>query len=315
MITCLGLSPALDVTYGVPTLEVGGIHRPEWKVALAGGKSLNVARAIHTLGGRVCAIAPLGGAIGDDIRSSLDAAGVLVEPVAAGEATRMCVSVVDATDGRITEFYERALELDDASWEAVRAALGRVRTGWLAVSGSVPPSRAASLAGELAAAVYRGVRLAVDLRGEALAAVLARTRPALVKVNRVEAEEAVGAGDLVELAARLRERGAEVAVVTDGAAGSLGIDAGGAWRVTPPPVGRYTVGAGDSFLAGLLLALDGGIALPEALRSASAVAAANTLRPGAALFDPADVDALAARIEVRQVAALAWTEPSDGRGA
>lgn len=302
MITCLGLSPALDVTYGVPVLEVGGIHRPEWKLALPGGKSLNVARALHTLGGRVRAIAPLGGAVGDGIRSALDADGVLVEPVPASEPTRMCVSVVDAADGRITEFYERVPPLDDASWEAVTGALARVHTGWLAVSGSVPVERADELAAALAASVERGVRLAVDLRGEALAAVLAATRPELVKVNRAEAEEAVGPGELEALARGLRERGARVAIVTDGASGSLGADAEGAWRVTSPPVGRYTVGAGDSFLAGLLLALDGGIALPEALRSASAVAAANTLQPGAAVFDPAAVEALAARIEVRYLA-------------
>ncbi|HTN58084.1 MAG TPA: PfkB family carbohydrate kinase, partial [Protaetiibacter sp.] len=168
------------------------------------------------------------------------------------------------------------------------------------------------LADALAQAADRGVRLALDLRGEALAACLARTRPALVKVNRVEAEETVGPGELTELARGLRERGAAIAVVTDGAAGSLGMDAEGAWRVSSPRVGRYTVGAGDSFLAGLLLSLDGGVALPEALRTASAVAAANTLQPGAAVFDPTEIDALAARIEVRYVPdAVAEAEPAD----
>jgi 1-phosphofructokinase family hexose kinase len=301
VITCLGLSPALDVTYGVPVLEPGAIHRPDWKVALPGGKSLNVARAVHALGGRVRAIAPLGGPVGDGLRSTLDERGVLVEPVEAAEPTRMCVSVVDASDGRITEFYEHATDLDDDTWAAVSAALARVHTGWLAVSGSVPPARAVSLAEALAEAADRGVRLALDLRGEALAASLERTRPALVKVNRVEAEEAVGPGELEALARGLRSLGAAVAVVTDGASGSLGMDADGAWRVTSPPVGRYTVGAGDSFLAGLLMSLDDGVALPEALRAASAVAAANTLVPGAAVFDVAEIDALAARIEVRFV--------------
>jgi 1-phosphofructokinase family hexose kinase len=301
VITCLGLSPALDVTYGVPVLEPGAIHRPAWKVALPGGKSLNVARAVHALGGRVRAIAPLGGAIGDGIRASLDEDGVLVEPVVVAESTRMCVSVVSDADSAITEFYENVPELDDTGWAAVASALARVHTGWLAVSGSVPPARAGSLAEALADAADRGVRLALDLRGEALAACLARTRPELVKVNRAEAEEAVGAGELVALARGLRSRGAAVAVVTDGASGSLGMDADGAWRVSSPPVGRYTVGAGDSFLAGLLLSLDGGVPLPEALRAASAVAAANTVHPGAAVFDPAEIDALAARIEVRYV--------------
>ncbi|WP_157981635.1 1-phosphofructokinase family hexose kinase [Protaetiibacter intestinalis] len=298
MITCLGLSPALDVTYGVPVLEVGGIHRPTWKLALPGGKSLNVARALHTLGAEVRAIAPLGGTVGEGMRVALEAEGVPVEVVPAREETRTCVSVVDATDGRITEFYECVAQPDDGAWAALTATLEGVREGWLAVSGSVPDTRAGALAAALADAADRGVRLAVDLRGEALAAVLERTRPALVKVNRAEAAEAVGPGELEDLAASLRARGAETAIVTDGAAGSLGADAAGAWRVVAPSAGPYTVGAGDSFLAGLLTALEGGAALPEALRTASAVAAANTLRPGAAVFEPADIPALASRIEV-----------------
>ncbi|MFT4030112.1 MAG: PfkB family carbohydrate kinase [Protaetiibacter sp.] len=303
MITCLGLSPALDVTYGVPALEPGAIHRPHWKLALPGGKSLNVARAVHALGGRARAIAPLGGPLGDGIRAALDEDGVIVEPVLTSSPTRMCVSVVDESDGRITEVYEHPPAIDDATWAAVAAAVAGVEEGWLAVSGSVPAARAEVLAAVLGAAVGRGVRLAVDLRGEALAAVLARTRPALVKINRAEAEEAVGAGDLAALARELRVRGASVAVVTDGASGSYGTDAEGAWRASVPSAGPFTVGAGDSFLAGLLLALEGGAPLPEALRAASAVAAANTLRPGAAVIDPASVGALTARIEVRELAA------------
>lgn len=313
MITCLGLSPSLDVTYGVPVLEPGGIHRPEWKTVLPGGKSLNVARALHLLGGRVRAIAPLGGPIGDGIRASLDEAGVLVESVATGEPTRMCVSVVDDATLGITEFYEHASPIDDEVWDAVASALSRVRTGWLAVSGSVPAERAVSLGEALAEASDRGVRLALDLRGEALAEALDRTRPDVVKVNRSEAEEAVGAGSLEQLARRLRERGVEVAVVTDGAAGSLAADAGGAWHAGVPSAGPYTVGAGDSFLAGLLLAIDEGAPLPEALRSAAAVAAANTLQPGAAAFDPSAVDALAAGIEVRYLAG-AGAEPAGPGG-
>jgi len=141
VITCLGLSPSLDVTYGVPALEVGAIHRPEWTRELPGGKSLNVARALHLLGARVRAIAPLGGSVGHDIRIALDQAGVLVEPVEASEPTRRCVSVVDASTGGITEFYEQAPPIDDQVWDAVASALARVRTGWLAVSGTVPPAR------------------------------------------------------------------------------------------------------------------------------------------------------------------------------
>lgn len=298
MITCLGLSPALDVTYGVAAVRPGEIHRPDWRLSLPGGKSLNVARAARRLGESVRAIAPVGGFSGEELRAALSATGVELIAIPALESTRTCVSVVDDAGG-ITEFYERVPELDDDAWRGVESALRDVGGGWLVVSGSVPPARALALAEALADAADRGVRLALDLRGEALEAVLARIRPALVKVNRAEAEETVGTGTLDALAARLRERGTDVAVVTDGSAGSAGADADGTWRVATAPAGRYTVGAGDSFLAGLVLALDGGAPLPDALRRASAVAAANTLVPGAAEFDAAAVDGLLDGVDVR----------------
>lgn len=302
MITCLGLSPALDVTYGVSELTVGGIHRPDWKIALPGGKFLNVARALRLLGEPTRAIAPLGGAIGAQVRDDLTADGLDVVVIAAAAPTRTCVSIVDAADGAITEVYENALPLDDGAWADLVDAVATVDAGWLSVSGSVPDERASELAAALAAASGRGVRLALDQRGAALEAALTATRPDVVKVNRSEAEEAVGAGTAAELAARLRERGAVTAIVTDGVAGSVAADATGVWGAAPFTAGPYTVGAGDSFQAGLLSALQAGRPLADALRRAAAVAAANTLEPGAAVFAPGEASRFEARMDVYEIA-------------
>lgn len=305
MITCLGLSPALDVTYGVSALTTGSIHRPEWKLTLPGGKSLNVARAAHLLGADVRAIAPLGGSTGDEIQGAMQAAGVPLTRIDTGVRTRMCVSVVAESDGGITEFYEHPPALSEEAWDELIAALGRIGTGWLAVSGSVPAGREHALAAALAVASNRGARLAVDLRGEALAAVLAGVHVALIKVNRAEAEEAVGAGTLPELADRLRSAGASCTIVTDGAAGSVAVDDTGTWSVAPVVAGGFTVGAGDSFLAGLLCGWDETGRLAGALQRAAAAAAANTLHPGAAVFDAGEVAELAQRVVVERM-----TEPT-----
>lgn len=289
MITCLGLAPAWDVTYGLDALTPGGIHRPAWKLALPGGKSLNVARALRMLQAPVHVIAPLGGAIGDAMHAALAEAGIPVEVHRTEAATRMCVSAVSDADDLITEFYEQAPPIDDIAWDGLRSAIGGIRSGWLAVSGAVPAGRIDALAAALARAAEHGVRLAVDVHGDALRAVLDAAAPEVVKVNRSEAAEVVGEGDVVELADRLRRRGAAIAVVTDGAAGSVAADDTGAWRAEPFTAGRYTVGAGDSFFAGLLSELDAGALLPDALAYAASVAAANTMRPGAAVFDAADI--------------------------
>ncbi|MGC3954778.1 MAG: PfkB family carbohydrate kinase [Propionicimonas sp.] len=289
MIACLGLSPALDLSYGLPAVEVGRIHRPQWVVELAGGKSLNVARALAVLGTPARAIAPLGGPVGAGMAETLAAAGIEVDRVPVA-ATRRCVSAFSEADGSVTEFYEPALPLDEPAWQGLSAAVDRVADGWLAVSGSVPADRVTSLAGLLAGASARGVRVALDVHGPALAAVLASTAVAVVKVNRDEAAELLGEGDAAGLAAGLRQAGAGLAVVTDGPRGAVAASAAGRLRAVPGERGRYTVGSGDCFLAGLLHGLARAAELGDALTLATAAAAANTREPGAARFSREQVE-------------------------
>jgi 1-phosphofructokinase/tagatose 6-phosphate kinase len=84
----------------------------------------------------------------------------------------------------------------------------------------------------------------------------------------------------------IRARGVGIAVVTDGAAGSyaLGVDGRRMHAVSTAPPGRYSVGSGDSYLAGLVAALDDGADLADALRLATACGVANTRVPGAGVL-------------------------------
>lgn len=292
MITALLLSPALDVTYLLDTVELGAIHRPREVIRLPGGKGLNLARAASTLGGAARVVAPLGGGIGDTVARLAREAGVEMIVVPAPGETRTCVTVV-GDDGVHTEFYEPTTGVDDAALAGVLAAVSSLDAGgWTALSGSVPATLdPAQLAGLLAGRVAAGDRLAVDTHGGALAAVLDAVSPAVVKVNRSEAAGYLGAdADALTLAGALHERTGGLAVVTDGVHGAAAVDGSGAHRAAPyPRPGRYAVGSGDSFLAGLLVALESGADPADALTLASAAAAANTARPGAASFAPDDV--------------------------
>jgi fructose-1-phosphate kinase PfkB-like protein len=277
VITVLSPSPALDVTYLVDGLEPGGIHRPRAVLRLAGGKGLNLARAAAVLGERVRVVAPLGGHIGSLVAELAAAEGLdLVARPSAGE-TRMCVSAI-ADDGSATEFYEPAAVVEPFSFEAE----------WPVLAGSLHGS-----------VDWAGAFRAVDTSGPGLAAVL-DARPGIVKVNRSEAAGVLGReGTALELATALRERTDGTVVVTDGAAGAVGVDAAGAWRAEPDPrPGRFAIGSGDSFFAGLLVTLAAGGALRDALHAASAAGSANSRTPGAGVFDRAEFDAAYARIEV-----------------
>lgn len=292
MITCLGLSPALDVTYLLPHLEVGEIHRPREVLRLAGGKAFNLARAATKLGASARVIAPLGGRIGSLIHALALDAGIGVAPVQSAHESRSCVTVASSDDGKLTEFYESAAPLSSAELAALKQEVERYsrRGEWLSLSGSVPAEVDLDwLVVVLQNATAAGVHVAVDTHGAALAAVVADVSPALLKINRSEAVGLLGCADDVELAflaGSIRDRTGGVVVVTDGVDGSIALNEEGSFRVLPDPsIGRYPVGSGDSFLGGMLSELSQGADLERSLRTAAAAATANAAVPGAALFD------------------------------
>jgi 1-phosphofructokinase family hexose kinase len=289
VITVLSPSPALDVSYLVDRLEAQTIHRPREVLRLAGGKGLNLARAARVLGERVRVVAPLGGHLGDLVAELAAAEGIELDGVPVAAATRQCISAIPQ-EGAPTEFYEPAAPLGDA--DAARL-LNRLGPGWSVLAGSLP---ATTGLGALAALE----RVAIDSSGAGLGALIDEVRPVLLKINVHEAGDLLGRpGAALDLAGNLAARTGGTVVLTDGAAGAVAVDAAGAWRARPDPrPGRFAIGSGDSFFAGLLVALTAGAVLPDALRAASAAGSANTRTPGAGVFTRAEYDAAHARIEV-----------------
>src|SRR5215207_9826896 len=104
MIVTLTLNPAIDVCAAVPALE------PERKLHCTdaetspGGGGVNVARAIHRLGGIATAVFPCGGSTGALLCELLDAEGVTIVPVAASGITRENFAVTELSTGRQYRF-------------------------------------------------------------------------------------------------------------------------------------------------------------------------------------------------------------------
>lgn len=307
MITVVALSPSVDVTYVVDEFALGEVHRPDSVHRVAGGKSLNAARAAAAMGADVSAIAVLGGAAGEHLAQELATAGVELTRIGGSVETRTCISIASRADGRMTEIYERATPVSSTEWGSVTEAAFRVlpqRPGWLAVSGSVPSSLGAeTLARLVELGAGAGVSVAIDSHGPPLGPAV-DAGPALVKVNRAEAAALLGreSGDVLALATAIQERSGGVVVVTDGVNGSIAADGRESWRVSPSDVaGGFPVGSGDSFLGGMLSALDGGADVAGALRLGAGCATANALEPGAARFDPQRARSLAAALTVERV--------------
>ncbi|HEX5936869.1 MAG TPA: hexose kinase [Actinomycetota bacterium] len=310
MIVCLAANPSVDRLFEVERLVKGDIHRPIGFVQVAGGKGLNVARAANALGADVWAVALLRGHNGRWLREALASEGVDGEFVWTHGESRSSLSVADRETAGLTEFYEHGPVAPDVAWvELTHAVASRWSPGsWLTISGSLP--RGAPDDGYrdlIAEARAAGVRVALDAERERLSAALAAS-PDIVKVNVAEAGELLGVptarrDDSLAAASKIRDMAGgdrHAGIVTRGAEGVMlaGPD-GSLYEGVLYVRGRYPVGSGDAFLAGLVTALDGGAGWEDALRLALGAGAANAELPGAARLDPTRATALAERAEVR----------------
>ncbi|MFJ2719161.1 1-phosphofructokinase [Streptomyces sp. NPDC087437] len=313
MIVTVTPNPSLDRTYEVPALERGQVVRATGERMDPGGKGVNVSRAVAAAGRRTVAVLPLGGAPGALVADLLDAQGIDVAPVPVAGATRSNIALAEA-DGVLTKINAPGPELSAEEQESLLETVRRQSRGadWIACCGSLPRGLAPSWYADLVARAHAaGVRIALDTSGPALLAAL-REGPDVVKPNAAELAEAVGrslatVGDAVKAAEELRGLGARTVLASLGADGQLLVDGAGAWfgsaRVDAV---RSNVGAGDSSLAGFLIA--GGTG-PEALALAVAHGAAAVQLPGSLMPTPADLDPAAVTVTADVPVDRALKEP------
>ncbi len=310
MIVCLAANPSIDKLFEIDRLVRGDIHRPSGFVQTAGGKGLNAARAARALGGDVRAVALMRGHAGRWLADTLGAEGVEGVYVWTHGENRASLSVADAETGGLTEFYEHGAEVPASAWVELMELTSRtwVADGWLTISGSLPPGAAddgyRSIVGEARGA---GVHVALDAAGERLRLAL-EAAPDVVKVNASEAGELLGIPTARRDEALAAAQKLRAMAGGDGHAGLVTRGADGVVLAAPDGVlyeaslyvrGRYPVGSGDAFLAGLVTGLDRGDRWEGALRLALGAGTANSEMPGAGRLDPARAAALAGLAHVR----------------
>jgi 1-phosphofructokinase len=303
MIVTLTANPSLDRTVALPgALQRGRVQRATSVHSDPGGKGVNVARVV-TAAGRV-AVAVLPGSHDDPLVLALREVGVTHRAVPVAGRVRVNLTLTEP-DGTTTKVNDPGLALDREVLDALAEAVLREAAGarWAVLSGSLPPGVPDDWYAELVAALQgSGAAVAVDTSGAPLNALLApgvTFLPDLLKPNGEELAELVGTPDrdlesdpaaAAEAAATLVERGVGAVLATLGAAGAVLVTPEGSWSATPPPVqARSTVGAGDSALAGYVLADLRGAGPAERLASAVAHGAAAASLPGSTLPRPADV--------------------------
>ncbi|HYH31150.1 MAG TPA: hexose kinase [Pseudonocardia sp.] len=306
MILTVTPNPALDVTYRVPALTPGAVHRVTEVAVRAGGKGINVARVLHRLGARAAVLGLGGGDGGHRIRAELIAADLDVELIDALPDVRRTL-VVHGGDGVTTSLWEPGpapvdpAAAADALLTAVRDRLDAVRV--VTVSGSLPAGLDPALPARISAAcAEHGTPAVLDLDGAPLRSAAA-TVGAVLMPNTEELAALTGRhpADAADAAGLARELvgpgGASAVVATLGAGGLVVVTPTAAVHARPPRVTGNPTGAGDAACAAVARYLAAAGPLPasptalgpvrELATHAAALSAASVLRPVAGEVDPA----------------------------
>lgn len=312
MILTVTLNASIDKLYLVDKLAPYGVTRVREVVNTAGGKGMNVSRVAALSGEQVAAMGFVGGHNGRLFQSLITTPGIRPAFTQAAGETRCCINVRDGETGQSTEFLEPGSPVSPQELERFLADFARELEGAavVAISGSMPKGVPGDFYASLCRLAHeKGRPVIVDASGEALRQALAG-RPDLVKPNAEELRQLTGADtssleSCVKAARLLRDQGAGTVAVSLGGEGVLVVSQAGVWRGRPPKIQTVnTVGCGDSMVAGFATGFARGWDLPQVIRWAVAVSAANALTKETGCFRQEDLERLLPQVLVEELDTL-----------
>jgi 1-phosphofructokinase family hexose kinase len=313
VIVTVTLNAAIDRTLTVPNVQLGHRHRASASFTSAGGKGVNVARALKALGTPVVATGLAGGRTGERIVEELALEAILNDFVRISDESRTSTAVVDPTGGSLTEIYEWGPAVRPEELEMLLDKLrylARVAS-FVVFSGSLPRDVEDDFyADAIRDLTRRGVLCVVDCEGEPLRFGV-EAEPFLVSPNQREAESLVGQefsddADFLMALDTIADLGARNVIITQETSCFALVREEKTVRRLRASTTRLEpvapVGAGDVLLAGFLAARFNDQPVDDALRTAVGCAAASVLEVGAGRFDPREASRLAADVELEELA-------------
>jgi len=306
-ILTITLNPTVDFSTSAKRVRAGHKVRCDTPLRDPGGGGVNVARAIHILGGEARAFSAVGGHMGRILLGLLEQEGVPVHPFEVAGETRESMAVVERESGNQYRFVMPGPRWDapqvDRALDAICAVVPA--GGYVVLSGSNPPGVPDDFPARLRRAIAStGARMIVDISTKALRLLASAPTdsPYLLRMNKGEAEDLAGkpletVDALSEFAKTLVARGvAQVIVLALGAKGSVLVTKDECWHAAAADVPvRSKVGAGDSFVGALTLALAQGDAPQFALQKGAAAASAAVMTDATRLCLRTEAEALIAQ--------------------
>ncbi len=295
-IVTLTLNPAVDSS--CTTDRVRPLHkvRTTNERFEPGGGGINVARVVNELGGESFAVFLAGGRSGAVLEELVRDAGVMAHQIHIDEPTRVSHVVYEASTRQEYRFTPEGPRVATREWQAALDFIALLDVDFVVASGSLPRGVPDDVYAALAADVRRrGGRLVLDTSGPPLAATL-EEGVFLAKPSRGEFAALMGhqlddRQTLEEAARELIGRGrVNLLAVTLGHDGAMLASSQGIKWLTPPEIEpKSAVGAGDSFVAGMVHGLAGGEPVDRAFALGVAAGTATVLTAGSELCRKADV--------------------------
>jgi 6-phosphofructokinase 2 len=306
-IVTLTLNPAVDLACSTESVRPTNKIRTYDEHIDAGGGGINVARVLHALGADVFAVILAGGVTGALIEELLAEEAVPFQTVRCQGRSRISFTVLDQTTQQEYRFVPSGPIAETRDCAEILALLDRISCDWVVASGSLEPGMPLDFYATIAALVRRrGIRFALDTSGAPLRAALDGGVD-FVKPSLNELEAYVGRALLDpleqgnEAMGIVRSGRAAMVAVTLGEEGAFLATAEGVIRMPAIPVPFLgAVGAGDSFVAGMIWALSRGLSNRDALGWAIATGSAAVARTGTARVRLEDVEEWHALLPIRR---------------
>ncbi|KEO74038.1 1-phosphofructokinase family hexose kinase [Anditalea andensis] len=311
-IVTLTLNPSLDKHTYTERLLPDKKLRCDEPVYEAGGGGINVSRAIKIMGGESLAIYVAGGPAGEQLEKLLREEGIEQYIIKIEQPTRENLTVIEKSTANQYRFGMPGSEVGEAALKECISVIEELpdEVEFLVASGSLPPGVAEDFYAQLAEIANRkGIKYIVDTSGKALEKTADKgvylLKPNLGELSQLAGKEEISAIEQEAIAQEIISKGkAEILVVSLGPRGAMLATKDQVEYVVPPTIKqKSTVGAGDSMVAGLVLALSRGENLRDVVQRGVAAGTAATMTAGTELCRNEDVETI-----------LEWLNKTDEKG-
>lgn len=308
MILVINLNASVDKRYKMKDLIKGEVMRAAEVDNTPGGKGIHVANVATILGEDCIATGYLGGKSGEFISEKLQDYGIKQDFVQVAGETRSCLAIITES-GVQTEILEPGPTVTQEEQEAFLAKYQELlsKATVVAASGSMPKGLPGDFYGQLINLARKaGKPFLLDTSGEALIQGI-KAQPYFVKPNNDEIKVLVGAElrsdeDIVHVLQKFMEDGIKLPVISLGAQGSMAGYNQHVYKITVPKIQcKNPVGSGDSFVAGIAVGIERGMAIEDVLSLGAACGTANAMEDESGFVRKEVVEELFPQIKIQQI--------------